>query len=479
MVFFKRLKLIQKALHFENELHLAYLWAYGLDTNTFLKEREFRFTGVILRSLYFLRHLFSLFFSAPVIEKHNPTDFYIYASTDNQFRSLLSTIKALQKYDEKVVVVCGASVRRHDDCKVESIAYNKSDVLIALILFFLRAPKLYYQLRKLGNKTAIKKYFDYFFRAYLHLPYFIRVLDAKKISYIIIANDHNIETRSLRLAANILGVKTIFMQHGSGSEFLPPLEFTYAFLDGWVSVDKYIECNKSIIKTKRKLYAKNTTIFLSGIKKMPAFVKDKKQDDFVIGVAINPYDDINSVILLLTDFLDKGLVCLVRAHPSQLPHDIDILKQLHLRYKNLRLSHFKEETSSQFLQNCDLLISGNSGIHLEAAIAHVATYYFEFGASTLPKDYYRHVREGIAKEFPVDYRALMPEDLKQLSLIDDDTKTNIKRFSESFGTQWEGHEGELVAQTLIKLNAQGDVVDLYRAEKNDINFKAIYTLKNT
>lgn len=476
MTLLKLIKTIQKCLSHEDELHLSFIVGYRLGVNEYFRNLNIRHTGVFLRSLVFFKFLINkLCFSKKDLVK---TDFLIFAGTDNQFRSLHSTIQSLQKLEENISLVLNDDVSCPESQNIKDVyyvSYSFQEILTAFSLFIVYAPKLYLRLRKFGNKIGIQKYFDTFCHTYLYLPYFINLLGATKPSFIIISNDHNVENRCLRLAGKILGIHTVFMQHGSGSEYLPPLEFDFAFLDGWVSVEKYIACNKSSIDTYRKLQVANTTIVLSGLKKN-IILNKKKSADLVFGVAINPHDDFFHVKKMLQSFIQKGINIIVRAHPMQNESHISQISELEKRYKQLSTSSFADEPVNTFLSKCSLLIAGNSGIHLEAAIAHIPTYYYEFGQSNLPKDYYRHLQEGISRSFPVDFDSLTTDNLHLLTTINIGNEKNIRRFSESFDTSWEGKEGMLVAKTLIKIKDEKVMPDFYTKSSYNKGFKAIYQL---
>ena len=104
--------------------------------------------------------------------------------------------------------------------------------------------------------------------AYSYVPYFINILSKTKPKLVIVSNDHSLNCRSLRLAAQILGIRTLYIQHASISNIFPPLEFDYALLDGLVSYKKYVSCyekNKNNNRVKKN--AIKCKVLLTGQKK--------------------------------------------------------------------------------------------------------------------------------------------------------------------------------------------------------------------
>jgi hypothetical protein len=475
----KARSVIKKALHgfkIEDEIHLAFQYGYTIDKNHFLRNRPTRFRSIFLNCILFLARIFRRV-SIKELNNLEEVEFFVYVGSVNQFRSLQSTIQSLDNHSLRYSVVYVSFLSSKVSLKergFEPLRFRIIDVLSSSFLFFVRVKDLYLSLKNLHNFSQVKKFFDKFCMSYFYLPRFLYILSKKNPRYVITSNDHCVDNRCLMLAARLLNVKTIFMQHGSGSTMLPPLEFDFAFLDGEKSVKKYIECNKIERITKKNYITCNVTIFLSGVKKKCSIV-NSTSDQFTIGVAINPFDNIRYVIDLIEYLISINFHVSVRAHPAQVKDDLEILAVLSEKRDRLCISEFNFQSTGEFLSDINFLIANKSGIHTEAAVSGRATYYFEFGKSEMSKDMYGHLEGGLVKEFPINYTQLTALEIRAFSDIDENTRSNIKKFSESFSSKWQGREGDLVVETLTRYGRES-LSDIYSIDKNSLGFKSIYRL---
>ena len=81
------------------------------------------------------------------------------------------------------------------------------------MLFFSRVLPLYLELKKNNKNYEISTKFNLFCEAYVLVPFFIDILKKVQSKVIIISNDHHVITRSLRLSAEIMDIKTLYTQH--------------------------------------------------------------------------------------------------------------------------------------------------------------------------------------------------------------------------------------------------------------------------
>ena len=98
--------------------------------------------------------------------------------------------------------------------------------------------------------------------------------------------------------------------------------------------------------------------------------------------------------------------------------------------------------------NIGWLIAGNSSIHLEAAIAGVMPIYYELSPPD-HSDYYGYVKHGLTQK-----AASVPEVLKIIEETQDNHTPNagaVRYYSDTYLTEWDGKEGELVAECLKAL----------------------------
>ena len=240
------LKLSLKALNHENELSISYLIGTHTELPKSLIDRKKNFEGIFFRILSFLRILFVNFTLKS--SKKNVKNLLIFVSTQNQLDSLNPVIQSLKKnkVSFELVLDVGNFVKLNKNFgRYEKVLFSPKIVIIALILFIRRFPNLYYNLKKQKKKIAIKKYFNLFCNVYAYIPYFLQIIKKNKTKFILSSNDHNSSNRSLRLAAEMMSIKTIYLQHASITKYHPPLEFDYALLDGKKAEEGYPSCHFS------------------------------------------------------------------------------------------------------------------------------------------------------------------------------------------------------------------------------------------
>ncbi|GGO85160.1 hypothetical protein GCM10011348_33070 [Marinobacterium nitratireducens] len=151
----------------------------------------------------------------------------------------------------------------------------------------------------------------------------------------------------------------------------------------------------------------------------------------------------------------------MRWHPGLKSNDIRFLKKSLRGISAVTFSDPSLERVDDFINQCYVLVAGNSSIHLEGAILGVRCVYYELNSSRL-YDYYGYVSEGIA-EYAKNIEELVSicnEDNNGYKHSEARVKA-IKRYSASYATKWQGREGKLVANTLQKLRSDIGVGDLY------------------
>jgi hypothetical protein len=461
----------------EDEAYLAFIFGHRLDASEFRARKHLPFEGVFWRTLIFFKQVFARVKLGG--RNRSKVNYLIYAGSNNQYRALASTALCLEEqgaslsflYDQGVF--CAES---REFGAPDRVVFSLQEALCATLVFVLRVRGLLHKLKASNNVVARQKYFDKFTQAYIYLPYAYALLRARQPKYLVMSNDHNTSNRCLKLAAERLGIPTVFMQHGSGNSTLPPLDFDYAFLDGMESVEKYVLCAETVSAEGLAVNSSRCTILLSGCKNNVASERSAPTE-LTLGVAINPHDLIDDVVALLRHIRSEGVACIIRAHPTQEQDDLAVIRALADKDRGLHMSVFGEESVGDFLAACSLLVAGSSSIHLEAALARIPTYYYQFGDTGLAEDYLHHVRGGIAKTFPRDVKQLGANDFEALARGDSSSANPIRRFSESFGTRWEGREGELVVRSLQALDARdGTLEKLYQRENDGRGFRAVYSL---
>jgi CDP-glycerol glycerophosphotransferase (TagB/SpsB family) len=202
-------------------------------------------------------------------------------------------------------------------------------------------------------------------------------------------------------------------------------------LEGLDSLKKYEQCGES-----------DSIIKLVGMPKFDDYINQKRDPDKDIkniGVAINPSDDQNEVFILLEE-LNKTFnshKILLRPHPKD---------NRPLRSSKFRLdySDSKSESAFDFLTGIDLLISGGSSIHLEAALLHIPCIMYGFNHEKEITDTYGYLRNGLVQ------KADNPETVIRL-IKENNIKINIDKLSyynAVLDTEWEGKSKELITNIL-------------------------------
>lgn len=210
----------------------------------------------------------------------------------------------------------------------------------------------------------------------------IRLL--KKISpkAIVFANDHNICCRSLLLAAKKVGVPTIYIQHASVSQYFPPLTFDLNLLEGRDAFEKY----------RRIGMAKDITVALIGMPKFDAYRNYRKQLFRLknIGIPFNLNDDFTLVLELANYLADHFPQCQInlRSHPKDKKHYSS-------DHEKITFSDTQKENSFDFLKKQDVIIAGNTSIHLEAVLLNIPAIYFYMSPGQFVDDYYGYYKNGL------------------------------------------------------------------------------------
>ena len=294
--------------------------------------------------------------------------------------------------------------------------------------------KLYKKSNK-EDKSLIIKYFTKLWTTYGLYKVAGEMLEKYNVKVLVLANDHNDINRCLIYNALERGVKMVYVQHASVKKGFPRLDFTYSFLDGQESLDKYLYAGKP-----------NGEVYLSGGVRFD-FLYDKivKRNDDVkkIGVAINMLDDFEKVKNLCLFLKNEGYNDLIlRPHPRYQHLDTEWLTK-----NNIAISNPKEESSFDFIANIDFMISNESAIHLDASIMYCPTVLYNMSDNQVLDDY-NFVKNNLVKlaesnsdllNFIKDKNEIMP------------SKEVLKFYNASSGSHLEGKLGNTIAIFLDRL----------------------------
>jgi len=257
---------------------------------------------------------------------------------------------------------------------------------------------------------------------------------------IVISNDHVFSTRILVHWANKFNVPSIYVQHAAVTKDFPPLEVTHAFLEGEDSKEKYIQAGSDPAK-----------IELIGIPKLDYLYKkiNKSVKVNTIGVAGNGLES-KEVVIELLNYLHRHypeINVVYRPHRMQYfdsPYKEELNEILRSIPKETVISNPFEEKATDYLCKIDLLIAGDSSIHLEAVLLNVtAVYFFKSG------DYFDYY--GFIENKLIEYA----HNVEELKLIIDrekndrkEVRNRAKRYCSTLGTEHDGSASDLALKLL-------------------------------
>lgn len=439
-------KNITSILRSEPETWLSYLHGQQLHNRPHFVREKPRYTGLVLQVAKFGATLLCDLRLKKQPELNGPTKFFVFAGTANQMRSLDQTIEALVTKGENVVAVGNPRLLTPEDHANGYVPFQLTltDIFRALVLFSTRGWGLYRVLKE-KHPVSVGWHFSTFCSVYTYLGYFYRVLSRTSPEFVITANDHTVPNRCMLAVAHHIGIKTVYLQHASVSNIFPALRVNYAFLDGQCALDTYRECEPNQPGTPRNVPVPE--VILSGQKKHLKRMTGSNAD--AVGVALNALDDSEVAIEFIQALAAEGVNVRLRWHPGQAPRDTQAYRSVFEKNERVTLSDPKQETISDFMEHIGWLIAGNSSIHLEAALAGVMPIYYELTPPDLP-DYYGYVKHGLAQ--PADSVEGVLELVRRTQDSHSPNEEAVRYYSSTYLTEWDGREGELVAESLVRLS---------------------------
>ena len=297
--------------------------------------------------------------------------------------------------------------------------------------------KLYKKSNK-EDKALILKYFTRLWTTYGLYKIAGEMLDKYNVKVLVLANDHNDINRCLIFNALEKGIKTVYVQHASVKRGFPRLDFTYSFLDGKESLEKYLYDGKP----KGEVYLSGGVRFDSLYDKIVKRNYETKR----IGIAINMLDDfekIKSLCLFLKNNNYNDLI--LRPHPRY-----QHLNSEWLINNNISISNPMEESSFDFISKIDFMISNESAIHLDASIMYCPTVLYNMSDNKVLDDY-NFVKNNLVKLANTDEELLNfiknPKDVMP-------TKEVLQYYNASSNSHLEGKLGITIAR-FLELVCQG------------------------
>ncbi|MDK9762808.1 hypothetical protein KI743_12420 [Vibrio sp. D420a] len=428
---FRRYKAINKLFSRESEFDLAYLHGRGIEFFPQIKNSKVSvFEGGVISCYRFFREVINNLFLSKTDD--HKADVVFFSNTVNQYNTTCDIYEELVNQG----VSCAKIATRNINRNVDYVKLKLSDLVLVLFFLLKRGGKIYWKLNHLSNNRFNIKYLFFYWVSYFYCVNFYRYLYKKDIKLLVMSNDHNVENRVLRLICEDLGIETLYIQHATSPGNLPPLNFDYAFLDGLNAFNDYL------ISQGGTPVSKKTKIYLSGIIKRLS--QPMIKSNVIVGVAMNSYDDLDSVAEFINRLGVYRQGCIIRAHPAQRKEDMQKLSNL-----GVEISYGSTEPVNDFFDKISVLIGGNSSIHIEAASSGIATLYKEFGESTIPSDYYSFVKNGVSL---ANYEDISVEKDISISLRNKDSKSrvdSISQYNASYLTSWKNNEYRLVSESIL------------------------------
>lgn len=281
---------------------------------------------------------------------------------------------------------------------------------------------------------------------------------------VVVSNDLVLWTRSIILAANYLGIKTVYLQHACVSEIVPPLDVNFAFLDGWSAAKKYV----------KRTPERKTEIYLTGgarhdpVMNVNRSIRQQGTGTVNVGLCVNMTDDLQ-VVCHIANLLSNtsGLILTIRPHPREIR--TRLLRSI-AREVGALWSDPKAQNTVQFISGHDSIVAGDSSILFEAALGgRKAISVQAMGAY---EDYLGLISDGVVLVAKSDLELL---DILHRSFHFHVSRTVLKNYYASVDSEWEGRSGELIAKAIDELmagdqirskhftkNSESSVFELYR-----------------
>ena len=371
-------------------------------------------------------------------------DILFFCATPNQF-SVLYPITTYLPNDRYSFVV-PRSLKISEQSNQSQLNYVTVNLYDVFKFFILNVVRLAYLVRLFMNQKGLLIYRGMsFFSVHFWLIYHFTLIQYSKPKLVVLANDHNAQTRSLLVVCRHLDIKTAYVQHAEVSDRFHSLDFDLSFLYGQYSLNIYKRCekrrNKGTVPPTQRLY------FLSGsLRNIDISDRKSKNDKLIhIGFLIKGTDLLEDIIASAKHLARYGVV-IVRPHPN-LRHQAIKAKLEKECPQRVFFSNSLTESSSDFLSKVDVIISGNSTMLLEAAIAGVLPIYVDnMSAGVL--DYYGFVENNVAVSIG-DTLSITHKDLVKAFNYNCDVGA-IKYYINTYGSSDYGNEPKLVSQKIIE-----------------------------
>lgn len=257
----------------------------------------------------------------------------------------------------------------------------------------------------------------------------------KNLKRVVFSNDHNVENRMFKLASEELGIKTVYLQHATITRLFPKLDFDQSFLFGEVDLKKY-----------KQIGSISGEINLVGSPKFDALYTYRKENTGfkvlkTIGLAVNKIDKTNKINDLINIILKKtSFNIILRLHPGE-ERNIEITND------RVNVHHANTMEITNFFDNIDFLLAGESSIHLESIYLHTPSSYVNLSGNEI-SDNYEFIKYNLLEVF--DLSNISNKYIENLAFNFISPKL-VKKFLASYNSDYDGKVGELVKNKIFKL----------------------------
>lgn len=278
------------------------------------------------------------------------------------------------------------------------------------------------------DRSLIRQYYSTFMLTSGYYSVIDSILKrSENLKLIVMSNDHNMINRCFIELAPKYGIETLYVQHASVTERFPSLHFSYSFLDGYESYEKY----KNIGDIRGK-------VFLIGSPRFDEiYLYKNAEKQYDIGIALNLMDSCEKVIDLckyLQENVTKSII--VRPHP-RMGKLFD--KEIFIN-EGISISDSTQESSFSFISKIKYMIANESGIHLDAALVGVPSVLYNFSDNDI-MDWYSYIRNGLISVCN-SYKDIA-EELTKIENTD-----RVRYYNAAFNTPYEGRIGEIIARVI-------------------------------
>lgn len=313
--------------------------------------------------------------------RQNHVEVLFFAHTQNQFDALKDVWASCTQTCRFFVT---SSVVRAVGAPVE--VFPTSLAAVAALGF---APLLL--IRAARAKGYLRKSYKYAFDQYwlsfgIFLVWHLGLQNVRP-RVLVVASDHDIHGGTLIEVARDLGIKLVYVQHASVTDNFPPLEMDYAFLEGEDALSKYHAAGKG-----------RAQIYLTGMPKADGFrpVATEPDEPLSIGICFNMLDrevDLEQLLNAISALGHQHRM-IVRPHPRMTTQQKERLRIL-ASARAAAFSDPAEEPVGSFLGRLQIMIAGESSVHLEAALSGVEPVYY--APAFAGRDTYGYLRNGLIR----------------------------------------------------------------------------------